>query len=83
MYHGAGLRDLFAIIMFGSSSLIHTTLTHALSQALRLCGASYADRRVPLLQEQDLPEAPSARPGQAMPAHGEDEFGLPAVPQRT
>lgn len=36
-----------------------------------------------LLQEQDLPQAPSARPGHTVPAQGEDEFGLPAVPQRT
>ncbi|KAL3138143.1 hypothetical protein ABBQ38_005371 [Trebouxia sp. C0009 RCD-2024] len=35
------------------------------------------------LQEQDLPQAPSARPGHTVPAQGEDEFGLPAVPQRT
>jgi len=34
-------------------------------------------------QEQDLPAAPSARPGHATAAQGEDEFGLPAVPQRT
>ena len=35
------------------------------------------------MQDQALPEAPSARPGHAVPAYGEDEFGLPAVPQRT
>ena len=35
------------------------------------------------VQEQDLPEAPMARPGHAVAAGGEDEFGLPAVPQRT
>lgn len=42
-----------------------------------------ADTGTALLHEQDLPEAPSAHPGHAVPAQGEDEFGLPAVPQRT
>ena len=35
------------------------------------------------LQEPDLPSAPMARPQASHHHEAEDEFGLPAVPQRT